>query len=81
METTLMLLKLIPAIIAAIRAIEDALPVAGAGADKLNAILDTVKAADEKVDPGKLAKVVSVFVALFKKFGVFGGAPATSPTV
>lgn len=65
----LTLLKLIPVVIDAIRAIEAAVPVSGAGVDKLNAILETVKAADAKVDPSKITTMVNVFVALFNKFG------------
>ena len=66
-----MILNLIPAIIKAILAIEAAVPVGGKGAEKLEAIRETLEIADSNVAVlwPKIQSVVGVFVKLFNKTG------------
>jgi len=71
MNTVIMILNLIPAIIKAILAIEAAVPVGGKGAEKLEAIRETLEIADSNVAVlwPKIQSVVGVFVKLFNKTG------------
>jgi hypothetical protein len=76
MDKLLIILKLLPAIVTAIKAIEEAVPGAGKGAEKLAAvreIVETVDAAAAALWP-QIAAVVSVLVGLMNKTGVFGKA-------
>ena len=73
MNALMTIINLIPALVAAIRAIEDAVPGAGQGEQKLAAVRGVL----ESVDSGysalwpKLAPVVAVLVALFNKTATF----------
>lgn len=73
MEKVLIILKLLPAIIIAIKAIEEAIPEQGKGEAKLAAI----RAMLEQIDGSmavlwpQIAGVVSVLVGLFNAVGVF----------
>ena len=73
LTTATALLQLLPAIITAIRAIEDAIPGKGLGEQKLAAIREILEAAS-----GQMAlfwplieKAIGVLVSLFNKTGVF----------
>jgi hypothetical protein len=46
LNTIMTVLKLLPAIVAAVKALEDALPTSGAGKDKLAALREIMTAAD-----------------------------------
>jgi hypothetical protein len=73
MATLLMILNLIPALIKAIAAIEEALPVAGAGKEKLGAIkeiIETTYEAGATLWP-PIEKVIGILVGLFNKTGIF----------
>jgi hypothetical protein len=73
MATLVLILNLIPALIKAIAAIEEALPVAGAGKEKLGAIkeiITTTYTAGTEIWP-TVEKVIGVLVGLFNKTGAF----------
>lgn len=73
MQTLLLIAQLIPAIIALIKAIEEALPSAGFGSEKLAAvreILENTYAGVKEIWP-IIEKVIAVLVGLFNKTGVF----------
>lgn len=73
MQTVVIIFQLLPAIIAAIKAIEDAIPGQGKGELKLAAIREILEAADDgygKFWP-QISKTVSVLVGIFNKAGVF----------
>lgn len=67
------IMKLVPALIAAIKAIEEAIPETGVGSEKLKAIHDMLAAISLNVDQywGAIEKVIGVIVTLFNKTGVF----------
>lgn len=73
MNTIVLILNLIPALITAMKAIEEAIPGAGKGEEKLSAI----RAILEAVDAGaskywtQISAVIGVLVGLFNKAGVF----------
>lgn len=46
LNTLMMILRLLPAIVAAVKALEDALPTSGAGKDKLAALREIMVATD-----------------------------------
>ena len=82
MATLIAILKLLPAILAAIQAIEAAFPVAGAGKSKLDIILGTVSdvyTADQtiqkQVSSDQLVAVITAtvnrIVASFDSLGIF----------
>lgn len=73
MNILLSLLSAIPAIIAAIRAVESALPMPGGGAAKLDAVLDIVTGCEATFQEHRpqLTVIVSALVALFNKTQVF----------
>jgi hypothetical protein len=77
MEKLLTILKLLPAIIAAIKAIEEAIPAAGKGSEKLEAVREIIETVDGAVVTlwPQIAAVVGVLVGLFNKTGVFAKAP------
>lgn len=66
-------LKLVPAIIDAMRALEQAVPESGYGNDKRNAIHDILAAINENIDKywPTIEKVVSVLAGFFNKTGTF----------
>ena len=73
MNTIIMILNLIPALITAIKAIEDAIPGSGKGEEKLSAIraiLEAVDASAAKLWP-QISAVISVLVGLFNRTKVF----------
>ncbi len=73
MQTVLLILQLVPAVIKVIQAIEEALPQAGIGAEKLAAIrqmLEVTYSGVKEVWP-VLEKVIAILVDLFNKTGVF----------
>jgi hypothetical protein len=73
MKVFLLIVQLVPALISLIKAIEEALPAAGLGAEKLAAIRKILEAAFEgasEVWP-VVEKVISVIVSLFNNTGVF----------
>ena len=67
------LLQLLPAIITAIRAIEEAIPGKGLGEQKLAAIREILEAASGQVALfwPLIEKAIGVLVGLFNKTGVF----------
>ena len=73
MNTFLMILNMIPAIIKALIAIEAAIPVSGKGSEKLDAIRETLEIADATLVTmwPKIQETIGVFVKLFNKTGVF----------
>ena len=73
MATLLLVLNLIPALIKAIAAIEEALPVAGAGKEKLGAIKEIITTTYEAGTTAwpVIEKVIGILVGLFNKTGVF----------
>lgn len=78
MDKLLIILKLLPAIIAAIKAIEEAIPAAGKGAEKLAAIRGIIEAVDASAATlwPQIAATVGVLVTLFNTAGVFKKAAA-----
>lgn len=76
MNSLAIIVGLIPALIKAILAIEAAIPEGGKGADKLEAIRETLEIADANVVPlmPKILGVVGVFVKLFNKTSTFKSA-------
>lgn len=77
MATFLAILKLLPAIIAAIRSLEEFIPISQAGKSKLDIILDTMKEAGAEV-AGLVPMVISLInrlVGLANKTGVFSTTP------
>jgi hypothetical protein len=73
MNTVIIILQLIPALIAAMRAIEEAIPGQGQGEQKLSAIrqiLESVDSGATKYWP-QIQAVIGVLVGLFNKAGVF----------
>lgn len=73
MQTVLTILQLIPSIIKVIQAIEEALPQAGIGAEKLAAIRQMLEVTYQGITDvwPILEKVISILVDLFNKTGVF----------
>jgi hypothetical protein len=67
------ILSIIPAIIAAIRAIEAAVPDSGQGKQKLDAVIAIIEAADESVKKliPQFSAVIGIIVNLFNVTGVF----------
>lgn len=73
MNTVIAILQLLPALITAIKAIEDAIPGAGQGEQKLaavRAILEAVDSGVAKLWP-QISSVIGVLVGLFNKVGTF----------
>lgn len=66
-------MKLVPAIIEGMKALENAVPEPGHGTDKLNALHDILSAINENIDKywPTIEKVVTVLANLFNKTGVF----------
>lgn len=73
MNTVVIILQLIPALIGAMRAIEDAIPGAGKGEEKLAAVRQILEAVDSgatKYWP-QIQPVIGILVGLFNKTGAF----------
>ena len=66
-------MKLVPAIIDAMKALEAAVPESGYGTDKRNALHDILSAINENIDKywPYIEKVVNVLAAFFNKTGTF----------
>ena len=73
MQTALLMLQLIPTIISIIKAVEEAIPVSGAGKDKLDAVLQMIQDACPKVGDviPQIVKIINTLVGLFNRTGVF----------
>lgn len=73
MPTFLLILQTLPSIIAAIKAIESAVPGSGQGAAKLDAVLNLVLAVESSFNSAlpQLTAVITTLVALFNKTGAF----------
>ena len=73
MQNIVIILQLIPALIAAMRAIEEAVPGQGQGEQKLAAIRGILEAVDAGVVKywPQLQSVIGVLVGLFNKTGAF----------
>lgn len=74
MNQVIAIFQLLPAIIAAMKAIEEAIPGHGAGEQKLAAVRGLLEAVNGAFDPDtwkKVAGMVGTLVALFNTSGVF----------
>jgi len=73
LSTATALLQLLPAIIAAIKAIEEAIPGQGQGEAKLAAIREILESVSGQVSTlwPFIEKAISVLVSLFNKTGTF----------
>lgn len=73
LSTTIEILKLVPAIITAMKALEEAIPFPGQGDQKSAAIKAILEATNDKLDVywPKIQKTINVLAALFNKTGVF----------
>lgn len=73
MQTVLTILQLIPSIIKVIQAIEEALPQAGIGAEKLAAIRQMLEVMYEGITDlwPTIEKIIAILVTLFNKTGAF----------
>jgi len=73
LTTVSIILQLVPALIAAIKAIEDAIPGTGKGEQKLAAIRDIISATSNGATEmwPIIEKTISVLVGLFNKTGQF----------
>lgn len=90
MQTLLTYLKLFPAILAAVRALEEAIPIPAAGRQKLNLLLAMVKTAYDgeeairkEVPWDKIARIISdavkTVVETFNTLGLFRHSAETRP--
>lgn len=68
------ILSLIPSLITAIKAIEEAIPGQGQGEAKLAAVRQILEVADAGISAlwPKISEAIGVIVSLFNKTGVFG---------
>ncbi|MBP9714801.1 MAG: hypothetical protein KBD60_14135 [Sterolibacterium sp.] len=73
MNAVMIILQLIPALIAAMRAIEEAIPGTGKGEEKLSAIRQILEAVDSSATKywPQIQAVIGVLVNLFNTAGVF----------
>lgn len=73
MEKLLTILRILPALIAAIKAVEDAIPGEGKGEAKLRAVRETIEAVDASVASlwPTLAAVIATWVRTFNETGIF----------
>lgn len=73
MEKLLIILKLLPALIAAIKAIEEAIPGEGKGEAKLKAVREIIETVDGSLGTlwPLIAQVIGKLVAAFNESGVF----------
>lgn len=74
MNTVITIFQLIPAIVTALKAIEDAIPGAGQGEAKLAAVRQMLEAVDSGVAKlwPQISGIVTALVTLFNSTGVFG---------
>ena len=73
MGNIVIILQLIPALITALKAIEEAIPGSGKGEQKLSAIRGILEAVDGSITSlwPQISSVVSVLVTLFNNTGIF----------
>jgi hypothetical protein len=73
MQTLLIIAQLLPALIAAIKAIEEAIPGSGQGEAKLAAVRGIIEAVDASYKSlwPQLQPIIGVLVGLFNKTGAF----------
>lgn len=73
MGNLVIILQLIPALIAALKAIEDAIPGSGMGEQKLAAVRGILEAVDGSITSlwPQISSVISVLVTLFNNTGIF----------
>lgn len=71
MDKIIFIFKLLPAIIQAVKALEDAMPEAGKGPEKLQALREMLEQVDASVAAmwPQISGVISVLVKLFNKNG------------
>ena len=73
MGNIVIILQLIPALITALKAIEEAIPGSGKGEQKLSAIRGILEAVDGSITSlwPQISSVISVLVTLFNNTGIF----------
>ncbi len=73
MQNIVIILQLIPALITALKAIEEAIPGSGQGEQKLSAIRGILEAVDGSITSlwPQISSVISVLVTLFNNTGIF----------
>ena len=73
MKTLLLVIQLIPAVINLIRAIEEAIPEAGFGAEKLKAVKEILQASYDGMTEiwPIVEKIIAIVVSMFNKTGKF----------
>ena len=73
LTTAVMLLNLIPALITAMKALEEAFPVSGQGEEKSAAIREILAATNDKIDVywPVIQKTINALAGLFNKTGTF----------
>ena len=73
MGNIVIILQLIPALITALKAIEDAIPGSGMGEQKLAAVRGILEAVDGSITSlwPQISSVISVLVTLFNNTGIF----------
>ena len=73
MGNIVIILQLIPALITALKAIEEAIPGSGNGEQKLSAIRGILEAVDGSITSlwPQISSVISVLVTLFNNTGIF----------
>lgn len=69
MNTFLLIMQSVPAILAAIKAVENAMPISGAGKAKLDAVIALVTTANAALSGAipQLTSIIGAFVDLFNK--------------
>ena len=81
LEDAMTIVKLIPVVIAAVKSIEELIPVSGAGKQKLDLVMTTVQDAFNGVTTAWptiqpiLEKLISGIVTLANEFGIFKKTP------
>ena len=73
MQNIVIILQLIPALITALKAIEEAIPGSGKGEQKLSAIRGILEAVDGSITSlwPQISSVISALVTLFNNTGIF----------
>ena len=73
MGNIVIILQLIPALITALKAIEEAIPGSGKGEQKLSAVRGILEAVDGSITSlwPQISSVISVLVTLFNNTGIF----------
>ena len=82
MKNVLLILQIVPALIAVVKALEEAAGQAGIGKEKLSAVRQILEAAYEGVSDiwPYLEKIIAVVVSFFNAVGVFKTAAAPPET-